>query len=502
MDTMTLFLAGLSHAFEPMNLMYLVVGVLVGNFVGVLPGLGPVTGVALLIPFTYGMDGTSALILLSAIYYGSMYGNSISAVLLNIPGTPASILTALEGHPLARQGRAGPALALAAVASFFAGTLGAFGLLFLTPQLSRFALSFGPPEEFALLVAAFTLVASLSGSLIKGAAMALLGVALATVGPEPMVAASRMTFGTEILGLGINFVAASIGLFAIPSAIEGVERPAGFVLQQASLKLRDLLPNRQDFKESRSALPMGTVIGFFGSVMPGIGPTEAALMAYAVQRRISKYRGKFGKGSMEGIAAVESANNASSVGGLIPMLSFGIPSSATTAVLMGAMMIHGLQPGPMLMAVQPQVVFAVIASMYLGNVMLLLLNIPMIRIWVACLRLPPNLILCGVIVLSTTGVYAAANSINAVIIMFGFGVLGYILKKLDFPVAPLILALILTGPLEAALGKSLALSGGDWTIFLNRSISATLLGVAALSILLQLPLLRWFGRAREADRTP
>lgn len=497
MDPLTQFLGGLALAFEPMNLVYLVVGVMVGNFVGVLPGLGPVTGVALLIPFTFGMDGTSALILLCAIYYGSMYGNSISAVLLNIPGTPASIMTAMEGYPLARQGRAGPALAMSAFASFFAGTVGAFGLLFLTPQLSRLALSFGPTEEFALLLAAFTLVATLSGSFIKGLAMAFLGIALATIGPEPMVAASRMTFGSGVLDLGINFVAASIGLFAIPSAIEGVERPAKFVLHQASLKLRDLLPTRQDFKESKTAFPVGTFVGFFSSVMPGIGPTEASLMSYAIQRRISKYREKFGNGSMEGIATVEAANNASSVGGLIPMLSFGIPSSATTAVLMGAMLIHGLQPGPMLMATNPGVVFAVIASMYLGNLMLLVLNLPLISIWVACLRLPPNLILCAVIILSATGVYAAANSLDAVIIMFGFGLLGYVLKKLRFPVAPIILALILTGPLEAALGKSLALSGGDWSIFVSRPITLTFLGVAVVSILLQLPLLKWFGGARK-----
>ncbi|MBT54949.1 MAG: hypothetical protein CMF72_16320 [Mameliella sp.] len=493
-------ISGLYAAMVPMNLLYLFIGVLVGNFVGVLPGLGPVTGVALLIPFTFGMEPTSALILLAAIYYGAMYGNSISAVLLNIPGTPASVMTALEGYPLAKQGRAGPALAICALASFVAGTVSAAGLALLMPPLAEFALRFGAPEQFALLVGAFTLVASLSGSFIKGMAMMLLGVALATIGPEPLVAASRMTFGSPVLELGINFVAASIGLFALPSAIEGVERPAKFVFRQTSLKLRALLPTCKDIKESLPALPMGSIIGFFSSVMPGIGPTEATLLSYSVQKQISRHPEKFGKGSMEGIAAVEASNNASSVGGLIPMLSFGIPSSATTAVLMGAMLVHGLQPGPMLMVTQSEIVFAVIASMYLGNLMLLVLNLPLIGIWVSCLKLPPQYILCGVVILSATGVYAAANSLNAVIIMFGFGVLGYILNKLDFPVAPIILALILTGPIEAALGRSLSLSGGDWSIFFTRPISLTFLCIAAASLLLQLPWRRWLGERKPSGR--
>jgi putative tricarboxylic transport membrane protein len=499
LDPIIGFMNGLALALDPTNIMYLFIGVMVGNFVGVLPGLGPVTGVALLIPFTYGMEPTSALILLSAIYYGSMYGNSISAVLLNMPGTPAAIMTAMEGYPLARQGRAGPALAMAAFASFFAGTVGAAGLLFLTPTLSQFALRLGPPEEFALFLAAFTLVATLSGSFVKGVAMTTLGVTLATIGPEPMVAASRMTFGSPLFEVGLNFVAASIGLFAIPSAIEAMERPTKYVLHRASLRMRDLLPTRKDLRESATAFPLGSVIGFFGSVMPGIGPTESSLMAYALQKRFSRRPELYGKGSMEGLTSVEAANNASSVGGMIPMLSFGIPSSATTAVLMGAMLIHGLQPGPMLMAVNPNVVFAVIASMYLGNLMLLLLNLPLIRIWVACLRLPQNLIVSGVVVLSATGVYAAANSVNAVLVMFGFGILGYILNKLRFPVAPIILALILTGPLEAALGKSLAMSGGDWSIFVSRPIAMSLIALAALSVLLQLPILRWI-RSRRTGR--
>jgi putative tricarboxylic transport membrane protein len=484
-DVWNLFLNGLAAAFTPMNILYLLIGVLVGNFVGVLPGLGPVTGVALLIPLTFGMNGTSALILLCAIYYGAQYGNSIAAVLLNIPGTPSSIMTALEGYPLARRGRAGPALVMMALASFFAGTVGAIGLMFLAPTLSRVGLSFGPPEEFALLLAAFTLVATLSGSFIKGLAMALLGVALATVGPEPLVAASRMTFGVGALQLGINFVAASIGLFAIPSAIEGVERPARFAFHQASLRLRDLLPNRGELKEGLPAIPLASLLGFFGSVMPGVGPTEASLMAYGIQKRVSRNPEKFGKGAMDGIVAVDAANSASAVGGLIPMLTLGIPSAATTAVLMGAMMIHGLQPGPMLMMTNPQVVFAIVASMFLGNVMLLILNVPLIGIWVSALKLPANLILSAVLILSATGVYAAANSLDAVYIMFGFGVLGYFLNKLNFPTAPIILALILTGPLEASFGKSLALSGGSYDIFISRPISSALIALTMLSILLQ-----------------
>lgn len=499
MDILGGFWEGFIISLQPHNILFVFVGVVVGNLVGVLPGLGPVTGVALLIPFTFGMDPTTALIMLAGIFYGAQYGASTSAILLNIPGGPSAIMTALEGYQLARQGRAGPALAMTAVASFVAGTLGAVGLLFLTPVLSVAALRFGPPEQFALLLAAFTLVATLSGSVIKGLAMTALGVVLATIGPEPLVAQSRLTFGSSMLHSGIDFVAASIGLFALPSVLEGVERPARVMFLKVSLKLRDLLPSRQDYKEATPAFSLGSVIGFFSSIMPGIGPTEAALIAYGIQKRLSRQPEKFGKGSMEALASVEAANNGSAAGSLIPMLSFGIPASATTAVLMGAMMIHGLTPGPLLMATNPQFVYAVIASMYLGNLVLLILNLPLIGIWVSVLRLPKTVILASVVALSVAGVYAYSNSLGPLIFMFAFGVLGYILNKLNLPPAPIILALILTGPMEAALGKSLALSGGDWSIFFSRPLTVTFLCVALISILLQLPLLKWFlSRKRKA----
>lgn len=499
MDILAGFWNGLVIAFEPMNILVLFIGVFVGNLVGVLPGLGPVTGVALLIPFTFGMDPAAALIMLAGIFYGAQYGGSTSAVLLNIPGGPAAVMTAVEGYALAKQGRAGPALAMTAIASFIAGTLGAVGLLFLTPPLADLALQFGSPEQFALLLAAFTLVATLSGSLIKGLAMAALGVVLATIGPEPIVAQSRLTFGAPMLQSGIDFVAASIGLFAMPSVLEGVERPAKVMFHKVSLRLRDLLPTRQDYKESATALPLGSAIGFFASIMPGIGPTEAALMAYGIQMRISRFKEKFGKGSMEGLAAVEAANNGSAAGSLIPMLSFGIPASATTAVLMGAMMIHGLTPGPMLMQTDPHIVYAIIASMYLGNVVLLILNLPLIGLWASVLRLPKTVILGAMLALSVTGIYAYANSTGPLVIMFAFGLLGYILNKLALPSAPIILALILTGPLEAALGRSLSMSGGDWSIFVTRPITVFFLIVVVVSILLQSPILKWIGNRKKRD---
>ena len=513
MEVLSAFASGLATALTPTSLMFLLLGVIAGNLVGVLPGIGPVSGVVLLIPLTFGMDPTTALIMLSGVYYGAMYGGSTTSILLNIPGESSSLLTAVEGHQLARQGRAGPALSMSAISSFIAGTLGVIGLMFLAPYLAELALAFGPPEEFAILLAAFTLVAALSGSLLKGLAMAGLGIVLATIGQEPVVAQSRLTFGLGPIEQGISFVAASIGLFALPEVLEAAEKPGRNIYQQVSLKLRDLLPNRQDFREARTAFPMGTAVGFFGSVIPGIGPTESSLMSYTVQKRISRQPEKFGKGSIEAVAAIEGSNNASATGGLIPMLSFGIPSSSTTAVLMGAMLIHGLRPGPMLFQTSPDVVWALIASMYLGNVMLLILNIPLIGIWISCLRLPAPIILTSVLALSVIGVYAEANSLDNVIVMFGFGVLGYILRKLRFPRAPVVFALILTGPLESALAKSLAISGNDYSIFVTRPFCATLIGFAALSVLLQIPpvrrgLARAFtgskpspGRSPAAERT-
>lgn len=505
MEILSSFGAGLLSAMTPENLFFLFIGVLAGNLVGVLPGLGPTTGTVLLIPITFGIDPTTAIIMLSGVYYGAMYGGSTTSILLNVPGESSSVMTAVEGHKLARQGRAGAALSMSAISSFIAGTAAVVGLMFLTPPMAQLALTFGPPEEFALLLAAFTIVASLGGgSMAKGLAMAGLGVILATIGLEPVVAQSRLTFGLQPLEQGISFIAASIGLFALPEVMEAMERPGRMVYERVTTKVGRLLPTKEDFRESWLAFPVGSVVGFIGGIMPGAGATVSSFLAYDIQKRVARRPEKFGKGSIEAVAAVEGANNAASTGAMIPMLSFGIPGSGTTAVIMGAMMIHGLRPGPLLFEANPDFVWALVASMYLGNIMLLILNLPLIWIWISCLKIPGHIVLTAVLALSVTGVYAEDNSLDNVIVMFGFGILGYVLKKLRFPPAPIILALILTGPLESALAKSLAMSGNDWSIFFVRPFTTSLLVLAAMSIFFQIPVARRavarlspFGRRRS-----
>ncbi len=502
MEIVNLMIGGFQAALSWTNLYYLFIGVLFGNLVGVLPGLGPVSGTVLLIPFTFQMSPATAIIMLSGVYYGAMYGGSTTSILLNIPGESSSVMTAVEGYQLTKQGRAGAALGMSAITSFVAGTAAVVGLMTLSPAMSKIALSFGPVETFALIFAAFTIIASLGGtSILKGLAMGALGVVLATIGIEPMVAQTRLTFGLEPLAGGVSFVAAAMGLFALPEVFESIEQPGQVVFKKVSLRLRNLFPTKQDFIDSKTAMPMGALVGFIGGVLPGAGATISSFFAYGIQKRISKHPELFGQGSMEAIASVEGANNAASTGALIPMLTFGIPGSGTAAVLMGAMIIHGLQPGPLLFQNSPDVVWALIASMYLGNMMLFILNFPLIGIWVSCMRIPSHIIMTGVLAISVAGVYADANSLGDVTVLFGFGVLGYILKKTDFPPAPIILALVLTEQLEGALHRSLVISGGDWSIFVTRPLSLILLLVALVSIILQLPAFeRWVGRVREMAR--
>ena len=502
MEIFALLIKGFGAALTPVNFLYLFVGVLFGNLVGVLPGLGPVQGTVLLIPFTFKLPPSTAIIMLAGVYYGAMYGGSTTSILLNIPGESSSVMTAVEGYKLNLQGRAGAALGMSAITSFIGGTLAVIGLMFLSPPMAKIALSFGPPETFSVIFCAFTIIASLGGeSILKGLAMGALGVVLATIGIEPMVAQTRLTFGIGELTEGISFVAAAMGLFALPEVFEAMERPGEAVFKKVALKIRNLLPTAQDFKDSKTAIPMGALMGFIGGVLPGAGATISSFFAYGIQKRISRKPELFGKGSMEAIASVEGANNAASTGALIPMLTFGIPGSGTAAVIMGAMIIHGLRPGPLLFEDHPEIVWALVASMYLGNVMLFVLNLPLIGLWVSFLRLPQHIILSGVLAISVTGVYADQNSLGDVFVMFAFGILGYVLKKTDFPPAPILLALVLTEQLEGALHRSLVMSKGDWTILVTRPLSLALLILAVVSILLQLPIFeRWIGRIRNLAR--
>ena len=493
-------LDGFAVALTTTNLLYLFVGTFLGSLVGVLPGIGPSAGMVLLIPLTFSLDPTTAIIMLAGVYYGAMFGGSTSAILLNVPGESSSVMTAVEGHPLARQGRGGVALGMSAVSSFVTGTAAVVGLMLLAVPLSRLALSLGPAEEAVLVFAILTLIASLSGSvMLKGLAIGALGLVLATIGLEPLSAQTRLHFDIWTLQSGINFVAAGIGLFGLPEVIETLQRPVKTAIQKGAVKFRDIFPTWQDYKDSATAFPNGFLVGFIFGALPGLSGNIGQFVTHAIQKAISRKPQLFGKGSIEAVAALEGQNNASAVGSLVPMLTIGIPGTGAAAVLMGAMVIHGLQPGPMLFQARPDVAWGLIASMYLGNVMLLILNWPLIGIWVSVMRIPSHIIMVGVLALCVAGVYSLENSMGNVYIMFAFGILGYFMRKLGFPVAPIILTLLLATMLETSLHRSLLISGGSWAIFVSTPFSAGLVAIAALSIILQLPFIsRPLGRMFRA----
>ncbi|MDI6753227.1 MAG: tripartite tricarboxylate transporter permease [Thermodesulfobacteriota bacterium] len=474
-------LQGFSVALSLKNLWYCFIGVTVGNIVGVLPGFGPVSAVAILIPLMYGVEPVSAIILLAGIYYGAMYGGSITSILLKIPGESSSVMTAIDGYELALKGRAGPALGISAIASFVAGTLSVIFLTFFAPLLASFALSFGAPEYFSLMVMGFAAVAVLStGDALKGGISAVLGIILATVGSDVITGIPRFHFGSIYLLDGIDFLVVAIGVFAIAEVLDNVVTKSKFGQRLSYGKWTNLLPSLNDLKVSFWPTIRATFIGFTTGVLPGAGATIASFISYATEKRVSKYPEKFGTGVMEAVAGPEAANNAATGGAMVPLLTLGIPGSNVTAVMLGALMMLGLQPGPLLFKEHPTFVWGFIASMYVGNVMLLILNIPLIGVFVQVLRLSFPIIAILVLEISLVGVYAFNNNIFDLYIMFVFGIIGFLLKKLDFPLAPMILALVLGRIFEEHCRRSLIISDGSFTIFLTRPISLTLLVVAVL----------------------
>jgi len=491
MDVLTGLASGFAIALQPVNLLYCFLGVFAGTLIGVLPGIGPVAGVAMLIPFSFGMGPTSAMILMAGVYYGAMYGGSTTSILVNLPGESASVVTCLDGHALARQGRAGAALGMAAISSFIAGTLSVVGLMLLAQPVSALALRFGPPETFALTFLALTLVTGLVGAApAKGIAAAAFGMLLGMVGLDPMSSEERFTFGALHLADGLSFVSVSVGLFAVAEVLESVERDERVSFDHA--RIANLWPTAADWVASRWAILRGTVVGFLVGVMPGAGATIASMLAYALERRVSRHPERFGAGAIEGVAAPEGANNAATGGALVPLLTLGIPGSGTTAVMLGALMIHGLRPGPLLFEQRPDVVWGLIASMYVGNVMLLILNLPLVGLWAQVLRVPPSVLLPLILAFSVTGVFAVNNSLTEVGVMLLFGAVGYLMRKGGFPAAPVVLALVLTPLMETALQQSLQISHGSFAIFLTRPIAAGLMLVGALS--LALPAIRGVAR--------
>lgn len=475
-------LNGFSVALQPLNLLYCFIGVFWGTLVGVLPGIGPTAGIALLLPATFRLSPVSGIIMLAGIYYGTMYGGSTTSILLNIPGEAASVVTCLDGYKMARQGRAGPALGMAAFGSFIAGTFSLVLLSMMAPPLASLALRFGPPEYFSLMLLGMTLLTYLSsGPLSKTLVMAVFGAVIGMVGIDMVTGEERFTFGIQELQDGVGLVPIVMGLFGIAEVLTSAEE----VLVQDIYKgkIRGLLPTLRDWVDSKWAIVRGSVLGFFIGVIPGGGAVIASFVSYAVEKRCSKNPEKFGNGAIEGVAGPESANNSATGGAFIPLLTLGIPSNVVMALLLGAFLVHGVQPGPLLIAKHPDMFWGLISSMYIGNVLLLILNLPLIGLWVQILRIPHKILLPLVLLFCFIGAYSVNNSLFEVQLMLVFGILGYIGRKFGYEPAPLILSYVLAPILENSFRQSLVLSSGSLGIFFARPISAGCLFIALLFLL-------------------
>jgi putative tricarboxylic transport membrane protein len=487
-------MTGLGVACEPTNLLFCFMGVFIGTLIGVLPGLGPVATMSILLPVTYGISATTAIIMLSGIYYGAYYGGSTTSILVNIPGETASVVTCLDGYQMARQGRAGPALGIAAFGSFIAGTAGIIVLQVLAPPLVTVALKFGSPEYFSLMILGLTILIFLAEkSIIKALMTAGVGTFLGTVGLDTISGVARFSFGIPEFLDGLGIVPMAMGLFGIAEIFINLEKIIKTDVTDA--KIGNLLPTLKDWMDSKWAIVRGTVVGFFLGILPGGGGVLASFVSYAVEKMASKNPQKFGHGAIEGVAGPEAANNAAASGGYIPLLTLGIPVGVVQAILLGALMMHGITPGPMLLKEHPNLFWGVIASMYVGNAMLLVLNLPLIGIWVKVLRIPYSILFPLILLFCLIGAYAVNNSTVDVAIMIFFGVVGYLMRKFEYEPAPFIMAFVLSPIMELALRRSLIVSNGDFMIFLNRPISLGCLILAA--ILLVMAALPGFRKRRE-----
>jgi putative tricarboxylic transport membrane protein len=473
-------LNGFAIALTPENLLWATIGCLIGTLIGVLPGIGPSSGIAILLPLTTVLPPTSGIIMMAAIYYGAMYGGSTTAIVVNIPGEASSVPTAIDGYQMARQGRAGPALAISAVSSFVAGTLSLVGLTFFAPLLARFALAFGPPEYFALMFMGLTLTISLSGrALLKGVIATCIGLTASLIGQNPLTGAARLTFGFVDLMAGVNFISVIIGLFAITEILVTVEEAVTLMYQTKKI---DWMPKWADIRRCTGAMLRSTGVGFFLGLLPGCAPAVTTFVAYDLEKRVSKHPEEFGHGAIEGVAAPEGANNATTSGGFVPLFAFGLPTGPALAVLLGGLMMYGLQPGPMLFKQNPQFVWAVIASMYIGNVILLVLNLPLVGMWARIALIPFPILGPLIILFSVIGAYSIRFMMFDVWVALIFGVVGYVMRKLGFPIAPLVLASVLSQMLETSLQQSLLISQGSPTIFFTRPIALVFMVLGLLSI--------------------
>lgn len=497
MDALQHLMSGLGAAMSPGNLMFAFAGCMLGTLIGLLPGLGPAAGTAILIPLTFSLDATGAIIMLCAIYYGAMYGGTITSVLINVPGEAASVITCIDGYAMARQGRAGSALAIAAIGSFVGGTIATIALVVVAIPLAQLALKFGPAEFFGLMVAGLCLVIGLAGkNLLAALLMTVLGLLLAMIGLDPVRGAPRFTFGFPELYDGVGFVPVVMGLFGIGELLLAAERRETRMIE-ADLKKWN--PTKEEWRASAGAIGRGTVVGFVLGLIPGVGAIVPTFMAYVLEKRMSKTPERFGNGAIEGVASAETANNAYANAAMVPLLALGVPSSPTIAVLMGAFIVNGITPGPFLFTERPELVWTVIASFFVGNAILLILNLPLVGLWAKLLKIPFSYMCAGVLIFCVIGAYGLKQSLFDVWIMLGFGVLGYLLRKLDLPLAPAILALILGPMMERSLRTTLEISAGSFAIFLDRPLALALLAVPVIVLGFMLLKPRAFAPVRQAD---
>ncbi len=477
MDLFGGLLSGFHVVLQPVNFLYCFVGVFIGTLIGVLPGIGPISGTALLIPLTFHLNPTGAIIMLGAIYYGSQYGGTITTVLLGVPGEVSSTITMLDGHAMAKRGRAGVALSTAAVGSFIGGTFATLCLMVAARPLTKAALVLGPPEYFSMMALGLCLATGLAGkSLLKALIMTVFGILLSLVGQDPMLGTPRLTFGRAELVDGIELLSVAMGLFGISEILLSLEEP---LLEIVTTRMKSLIPTRKDVSDSIGPVWRGTMIGTVLGVIPGLTAPVSSFISYALERRVSNHPEKFGKGMLQGIAGPETANNAHANAGMIPLLTLGIPSNGVMAIILGAFMINGLAPGPLLFQERPDMVWGIIASCYIGNVMLLVLNLPLIPMWVSVLRIPYSILCAFIMAFIMVGGYSANNNIFDVWLMCFFGILGYVCRKLDFPLTPVVLTFVLAPMMEKSLYRSLLMSQGSASIFITRPISLVLLLVAA-----------------------
>jgi putative tricarboxylic transport membrane protein len=479
MDTFSGLLLGLDVVLNPDTLLYCFAGVFLGTLVGVLPGIGAMAAISLLLPLTYHVSATTALVMLAGVYYGAQYGGSTASILLNLPGTPSSAVTCLDGYPMARQGRAGVALFITTIGSFVGSMLGILILVLFTPTIAELGLRFGSAEYFAMMLLGLVAASALTaGSAAKGLGMVALGLLLGTVGTDINSGQARFDFGVAELSDGLNLVALAMGVFGIAEVISSINRVHPSEVRE-KINLRTMAPTRQDLKDSAWPILRGTGIGSFFGALPGTGAAIASFMAYAVEKRIAKDPSRFGKGAIEGIASPEAANNAAAQTAFVPTLSLGIPGDAMMALMLGALIIHGVQPGPQLMSEQPALFWGLVVSFGIGNLMLVILNLPLIGIWVAILRIPYRMLYPPILVFICLGVYSVHNNSFDILLVAGLGVFGYLLSMFRFSPAPLLLGFVLGPLMEEHLRRALLLSRGDLMIFVDRPVSAGFLALSA-----------------------